>query len=210
MGDQLAQRLETFANNDSIVMCLDRSALLCCIELAAMLHAWVFMIHSETIDDPYAIDRKLGVVLESGEFVLNPAISTREYDYIYTNFSSEIDQAKRVAMSRLNRGAQVNAFDYSFINGRNVLLADDIFRDDMGLAIAKAILKPLRPNHVEGVAGNILPDISTKLYLETEGTTYLDVIPSNLFDDDHYFEQPDSYSDEQKADLAKNISIYWA
>lgn len=210
LGDQLSQRLEKFKNNDSVVLCIDEGSLLTCIELAAQLHAWIYVVHHEAVADPYAVGRTLGVVLQSGEFVLNPSVSKQEYEYVYTNFSSQVDQTKREAMSRLNKSNQVDTVDVKVINGRNLLLTDDIFRDEMSIAVAKAIVKPLTPVHIEGVAGNILPEINTKLYLETQGTTYMDVIATSFFDDNHYFEQQDDYGDEQKFNLARNISIYWA
>ena len=209
MGDELAQKLKKFKNNDSIIMCIDPNSLLACIELASVLHAWIFLIYYETIADPYAINRSLGAIIESGEFVLNPDISSQEYQYIYMNFSSQIDQAKREAVSRLNKVQQENSIKRTFVDDRNVLLTDDIFRDFMGVAIAKTLLKPLKPAHVEGVAGNIIPDTSTRLYLETQGTTYLDIIASNIFDDDHYFDEPDKYTVEEKIQMAKNIANYW-
>lgn len=210
LGDHLSQRLEKFRNNDSVIMCLDVKSLLTCIELATKLHAWIYVVRHEIVDDPYDIHRTLGVILQNGEFVLNPTISKQEYEFIYLNFSSQIEQTKREAMTRLNKSNQDETVNIKVINGRNLLLTDDIFRDEMGIAVAKTMLKPLSPAYIEGVAGNILPEINTKLYLETHGTTYMDIIPTNFFDDDHYFEQQDLYSDEQKLELAKNISIYWA
>lgn len=210
LGEKLSQRLEKFRNNDSVIMCLDINSLLACIELATKLHSWIYVIHHEPVSDPYAVGRTLGVVLQNGLFVLNPEISKQEYEYIYTNFSNQIEQTKREAMTRLNQDNRASTVDIKVINGRNLLLMDDIFRDNMSLAVAKTILKPLSPAYIEGVAGNILPDANTKLYLETQGTTYMDIIPTGFFDDDHYFEQQDLYSNGQKLDLAKNISIYWA
>ena len=209
LGDQLAERLNTFRNNNSVILCLDRNALSACIEMAVGLHAWIFVIYHEVIPDPYATGRTLGTLIETGEFVINPVISLTEYEYIYSEFSSQIEQTKREAMSRLNRSSQINSIERSFINDKGVLLMDDIFRDEMGIAIAKALLKPLSPSHIEGAAGNIMPEPSTKLYMETQGTTYMDVLPADLFDDDHYYEQPDSYTDEQKMEFLKNISTYW-
>jgi hypothetical protein len=178
--------------------------------MAIDLHAWIFVIYNEMIPDPYAQDRMLGALIETGEFVLNPAISQIEYEYIYSEFSSKIEQMKREAMSRLNRTSQVNSIERTFINGHKVLMMDDIFRDEMGIAIAKALLKPLSPSHIEGAAGNIMPEPSTKLYIETQGATYMDVLPADLFDDNHYFEQPDAYTSEQKLEFIKSISTYWS
>lgn len=209
LGDQLANRLDTFRNNDSIIMCLDKNALSACIEMASILHAWIFVIYFEPLSDPYARGRTLGALIETGNFVLNPAIGGTEYEYIYSEFSSQIEEMKRAAISRLNRSKVVNSIDRRAINGRNVLLTDDIFRDEMGLAIAKALLKPLSPAHIEGAAGNIMTEMSTKLYVETQGATYIDVLPADIFDDDHYFDEPDRLTEEQRLYMAQNISSYW-
>lgn len=205
----MAGRLSDFRENDSIIMCLDKNALSACIEMASILHAWIFVIYYESIPDPYARDRVLGALIETGNFVLNPSISPTEYEYIYSEFSSKIEEMKREAVSKLNRSKIMNSIDRKFINGRNVLLTDDIFRDEMGLAIAKALLKPLSPAYIEGAAGNIMPEMSTKLYLETQGATYIDVLPADIFDDDHYFEQPDKLTEEQRLLIAQNISSCW-
>lgn len=210
LGDQLAGRLDNFRNNDSVVMCLDKNALSACIEMARILHAWIFVIYYEEIIDPYARGRTLGALIETGSFVLNPVINQTEYEYIYSEFSSQIEEMKRTAMSKLNRAKLVNSVDRKFINGRNVLMTDDIFRDEMGMAIAKALLKPLSPVHIEGAAGNIMSEMSTRLYLETQGATYIDVLPADIFDDDHYFEEPDTFSEEERLMMAQNISQYWA
>lgn len=210
LGDQLAGRLDNFRNNDSVVMCLDKNALSACIEMARILHAWIFVIYYEEIIDPYARGRTLGALIETGSFVLNPVINQTEYEYIYSEFSSQIEEMKRTAMSKLNRAKLVNSVDRKFINGRNVLMTDDIFRDEMGMAIAKALLKPLSPAHIEGAAGNIMSEMSTRLYLETQGATYIDVLPADIFDDDHYFEEPDTFSEEERLMMAQNISQYWA
>lgn len=206
----MAGRLDNFRNNDSVVMCLDKNALSACIEMARILHAWIFVIYYEEIIDPYARGRTLGALIETGSFVLNPVINQTEYEYIYSEFSSQIEEMKRTAMSKLNRAKLVNSVDRKFINGRNVLMTDDIFRDEMGMAIAKALLKPLSPVHIEGAAGNIMSEMSTRLYLETQGATYIDVLPADIFDDDHYFEEPDTFSEEERLMMAQNISQYWA
>jgi predicted phosphoribosyltransferase len=209
LGDQLAERIDAFRNNDSIIVCLDKNALAACIEMATVLHTWIFVIYYEPISDPYARGRILGALIETGNFVLNPEISPTEYEYIYSEFSSHIEEKKREAMSILNRSKQINSIDRTFINGRNILLTDDIFRDEMGMAIAKALLKPLSPAHIEGAAGNIMSEMSTKLYLETQGATYIDVLPADIFDDDHYFEEQDTYTEEERLAMAQNIANYW-
>lgn len=212
VGDQLAERLEPiYKDKEAIVFCLKESGLLSCIELAAQLHAYVYIMQYEEVDDPYVITRKLGAVTESGNFVLNPEISQSEYEYISMNFSSVVEEGKRVAFSKINAKSNPNPnFNKEIFNNRDIFLTSDILRDSFQIQIALDILKPFKPRSVSGAVGNITSSVSDKFHIDTDGVTYLDVLPNSIFDDSHYFDQPDQYSDEQKIQLANNVSLYWA
>jgi Uri superfamily endonuclease len=200
-----------FQKIDSIIICLKPSSLLSCIELAAHLHAYIYQLWYEPVDDPFNITRTLGAVLPSGKFVLNPEISRGEYDYICSEFQSHVLERQRVAASRINKNPHVDHnIDLHVANGRNVLLFGDILKDIMEIEVAKTLLKPLSPTSINGVGGNITSDVSLKFQIDTDSVTYMDVLPHSIFDDDHYFEQPDPYPESQKISLAQNISLYWA
>ena len=38
----------------------------------------------------------------------------------------------------------------------------------------------------------------------------MDVLPNTFFDDDHYFDQKDPYTEAEEISMANNISLYWA
>ena len=75
VGDILAPKLTSYSNNETIIFCLKKSSLLSCIELAAHLHAYIYVLQYSEVNDPYNITRALGAVTSSGDFVLNPEIS---------------------------------------------------------------------------------------------------------------------------------------
>jgi len=211
LGDQLAVKLTEFKNTDSIIFCLKKSSLLSCIELAAHLHAYIYILQYSEIADPYDITRNLGAITEKGEFVLNPDISPSEYDYINSDFMSVIEERKRTAFSKINSEANPNPnFDMHAFNNRNILLFADVLMTSFQIQIALNILKAYSPIKVTGTCGNITSAISDKFNIETDGCTYMDILPNTFFDDDHYFDQPDTYTDEQKISMANNISLYWA
>lgn len=212
VGDQLAERLEpNYKDQEAIVFCLKESGLLSCIELAAQLHGYVYIMQYETVDDPYVITRKLGAVTQTGNFVLNPEITQSEYEYITMNFASVVEEGKRVAFSKINAKQDPNPnFDKQIFNDRHIFLTSDILRDSFQIQIALDILKPYKPRSISGAVGNITSNVSDKFHIDTDGVTYLDVLPNSIFDDAHYFDQPDQYSDEQKIQLANNVSLYWA
>jgi len=211
LGDQLAERLIQFKNCETIIFCLKRSSLLSCIELAAHLHAYIYILQYAEISDPFDITRDLGAITPKGEFVLNPDISQGEYEYISTDFMSIIEERKREAFSSINGEINPNPnFDLAAFNNRKVLLFADILKTSFQIQVALNILKAYTPTVISGAVGNITSAVSDKFLMDTDGVTYMDVLQNNFFEDSHYFDQPDLYSDEDKINMANNISIYWA
>ena len=211
LGDKLAEKLPEYRNNDTIIFCLKKSSLLSCIELAARLHAYIYILQYADIDDPYDITRKLGVITPSGEFISNPDITYNEFEYITTNFGSVIEERKREAFSEINAEKNLNPdFNMNAFNNRNILIFADVLKNTIEAQVALEILKPYSPTIIHGAFGNITSPISDKFQIEAGGCTFMDVLNTTNFDDDHYFDQPDKYSDEQKIKMAHNISIYWA
>ena len=211
LGDKLAEKLPEYRNNDTIIFCLKKSSLLSCIELAARLHAYIYILQYADIDDPYDITRKLGVITPSGEFISNPDITYNEFEYITTNFGSVIEERKREAFSEINAEKNLNPdFNMNAFNNRNILIFADVLKNTIEAQVALEILKPYSPTIIHGAFGNITSPISDKFQIEAGGCTFMDVLNTTNFDEDHYFDQPDKYSDEQKIKMAHNISIYWA
>ncbi len=211
LGDQLAMRLTQFKNNESIIFCLKKSSLLSCIELAAHLHAYIYVLQYAEIADPFDITRDLGAITQKGEFVLNPDISQAEYEYITGDFMSIIEERKREAFSEINGERDPNPyFDLAAFNNRNVLLFADVLQTSFQIQVALNILKSYTPTSVTGVVGNITSAVSDKFLIDTDGCIYMDVLQNNFFEDSHYFDQPDNYSEDDKINMANNISLYWA
>lgn len=211
LGDKLAEKLPEYRNNDTIIFCLKKSSLLTCIELAARLHAYIYILQYADIDDPYDITRKLGVITPSGEFISNPDINYNEFEYITSNFGSVIEERKREAFSEINAEKDLNPeFNMNAFNNRNILVFADVLKNTIEAQVALEILKPYSPTIIHGAFGNITSPVSDKFQIEAGGCTFMDVLNTTNFDDDHYFDQPDKYSDEQKIQMAHNISIYWA
>ena len=156
LGDQLAEKLTQFKDTDSIIFCLKQSSLLSCIELAAHLHAYIYILEYQEIQDPFDITRVLGAITRTGDFVLNPEISRGEYEYIAMDFMSVIEERKRDAFSAMNARADANpAFDKNAFNNRNILLFADILHTQFQIEVALNILKSYKPALITGVCGNI-------------------------------------------------------
>lgn len=211
LGSQLADKCEEYKDTDSIIFCLKRSSLLSCIQMAAQLHAYVYILQYAEVADPFDITRALGAVTAKGDFVINPDISQSEYEYIEQDFMSVIEERKRVAFSEINSEADPNPnFNLEAFNGRDILLFADVLMTSFQIQVALDFLKSYSPSSIVGVCGNITSPVSDKFNIDADGVTYMDVLSSTIFDDDHYFDQPDTYTDEQKIEMANNISLFWA
>ena len=211
LGDQLATKLSQYRNSDAIILCLKRSSLLSCIELAAHLHAYIYILQYSEVEDPYDITRPLGAITSDGEFVLNPDIRRNEYEYICSSFSGTVDQRKQVAFSKINSESNLNpGFKIAAFNNRPCLVFADILKTTFQTQIAFEMLKPCKPTTIYGAFGNITSTIYDKFQLEANGCTFMDVLASTTFDDEHFFDQPDKYTEEQKIKMANSISLYWA
>ena len=160
LGDQLAEKLTQFKNTDSIIFCLKKSSLISCIELAAHLHAYIYILQYAEIPDPFDVTRTLGAITQKGDFVLNPVISRAEYDYIAMDFLSVIEERKRDAFSQINAQADPNPnFNMEAFNNRNILLFADILSTQFQIEVALHILKSYKPALITGVCGNITSEI---------------------------------------------------
>ncbi len=212
LGNKLADSLSHLRSTDAILVCLKPSSMMVAIAMAVKLRAWILPLFYEKIKSPLDPTAHLGALTQSGEFCRDPAITENDYEYVMQEFMAQLEEAKREALSRLN--SAMNAYhgstDPHIMNNRSVVLVGDVMFEGLELEVAKQLLKPLSPAMVYGTAGNTTIDISDQFRITTNQSIILDVLPSSVLGEDHYFEQPDAYSVEEKQALACNIAQYWA
>lgn len=211
LGNRLADSLLGIRGTDSILVCLKPSSMMVAVAMAIKLRAWIFPLFYESMINPLDPTKKLGAIDQDGEFCLHPMITNNEFEYIHQEFMSQIEEEKREAMSRLNQ--TMNQYhgttDPHIMNNRNIVLVGDVMMNSLELEIAKLIMKPLTPAAIYGTVGNVTADVSDQFHLDTNQSVILDVLPSAVFGEDHYFENQDAYSHEEKQSLALNIAQYW-
>ena len=162
------------------------------------------------MEDPYNSTRPLGAVTSAGDFVLNPDITQSEYDYICGEFFGKVEQNKNDAFKKVNMEDDANPnFNLAAFNRRNILIFADVLSGVFEVEVAFKLLEPFVPRSIYGAFGNITTSVSDKFRMETDGIVYMDVLQSSLFDDEHYFESLDNYTEEQTIKMANMISLYW-
>ena len=208
LGKTLASKVEQLKGEEAIVLCLKDSALLSAISLASHIHGWVYPLLTEPLVIP-GDGRTLGVINQDGELCHNPALSKFEIEDIEMNNQAIIQESSREAFSRLNRRtSEYGSLNKDALRGRTVIVVGDVVKDQLEIGAAREYLKTIAINKIVSLVGNISPESSNILYLESDESSFLDVVP-NMFDDNHYFEQLDQYTVEDQRKLAMNIAQYW-
>jgi predicted phosphoribosyltransferase len=208
LGKTLASKVQHLRGSEPIIVNLKDSGLLTAISVASKVRGWVYPLLTERLVIP-GDDRIIGLINQDGELCYNPSLSKFEIEDLEINNQSTIQEASREAFGRLNRRIS----EYGFVNkdalrGRTVVIVGDIIKDELEIGAARDYLKTVAINRIISLVGNISPDSSTLLYLESDESSFLDIVP-NMFDDSHYFEHSDQYSIEDQRKLALNISQYW-
>ena len=208
LGKTLASYVASLRGQEPIVLCLKESALGVANSLAAEVRGWVYPLLTEHVVIP-GDGRTVGVVNQDGNLCHNPELSKYEIEDLEMNNQGVIQDEMRNAFSRLNkRTTDYGQLNKEALRGRTVIIIGDIVRDQLEIAAASDFLKTIRVQGIVSLVGNIEPDSRTALYMESQDSTFLDVMP-HMFDDAHYFEQADEYTIEQQRLIAMNIAQYW-
>lgn len=204
----MAQKIAHLRAKDVVVLCLKEDSLSTSIGLASELRGWIYPLLIEPIIIP-GDGRMYGAINQDGELCHNPKLSRFELEELEMDNGAIIQDASRAAFSKLNQQTtEYGELRKDGLRGRTIILCADILRDQMEIAAALDFLKSVNTASIVGVAGNITTDAADMLVLSSERSEYMDVL-TNMFDDDHYFEQPESYSIQERRQLAMNISQYW-
>lgn len=208
LGFKLAEKLQHLRGTESVIVSLHTKTLSTCVSMASQLRAWVYPLLTERIYLP-GDPRVLGVVNQDGNFCWNPQFSDYEKQEFISEFHGVIEDKKRQAFSLVNRQlSEYGSLNKKALNGRNVIIAGDVVKDGVEVAAARELLKEVRTNTLVAAGGNVDIFAADSLRLLADDAYFFDIM-SNLFNEDHYFEQPDVYTEEQKKKLVTNIATYW-
>lgn len=208
LGETLAGRVDYLRGTEPIVVCLREESLITSVALAARLRGWIYPLITEQITIP-GDPRIIGVINQDGTLCYNSGLSHYEIEELEMEYHGIIQDAARQAFSKINaRTRDYGELNKGALSGRTVILCDDIVRDELGISAINEFLKSVRVQKIISLVGNIDANISATFFRQSDDSVFLDVM-TNMFDDSHYFQEPDQYSVEEKRQLAMNISQYW-
>lgn len=208
LGGMIAEKLSDLRGKELVVVCLNENSLTTGIGLATQLRGWIYPLLYRPIIIP-GDSRVLGAINEDGKLCYNPSLSSFEIEELEMDYAGLIQDLSRDAFHDLNMSiSSYGSLNKNGLNGRSIILCSDILKDDLAIGVVNELLKSISTNEIIGTAGNIETKVVDEVSLLSSKNVFMDVL-SNMFDDDHYFEQPDAYSIEEQRQIAMNISTYW-
>lgn len=212
LGKTLAGSLQEFRGKDAVILCLKDSSLLTCLTMAMQLRAWVYPLVFVPIYSEDGAHQMIGAVDEDGQFCFDSQTSsTTEIEQLPPEVQTAIRNQRQGAILSTHR--QLVSYgmplDKQRLNGRDVIIVGDVLTSPLPLIVAMQMLSTVTPKSLTAVVGNATPSVVDLVRISADKTTILDVISGVVFDDDHYFEHPDTYTMEQKRTLTQHIATYW-
>lgn len=210
LGRKFAELFQNDNPSETIIVSLKDQSLLTCISMAKELACWVFPLIYTEVRSPQLGGGPLGAYDFEGAFTGHPdgpvssEVNSMEMVIL-------LDSLKPDAMRKnANKIEQVGIdLRKSLLRGRNVIICCDVLFDPLPLCIMQNILMEYKPSKLSVVIGNANSATSKYAHALTMDPKILDVIQGVLFEDEHYFEKPDSLNLKEKYEIARNISAYW-
>lgn len=211
MGKLLAKKVRAENESESdapIVVALKLSSLTAAVALACNLRGFV----QPFITQPVYIESykvPIGVVDQSSNFVYNPKLSSSEIFDIENNYGGFIENEKLKALMEINRLMSVyGEVDYDFKN-REVILFADVLQSVLELDAAVKVFNEAIAKELVIAVGNITTSASDYLRENVKDEFYFLHSIKDVFDDDHYFDNPAKYTVQQLNEIILNIKKYW-
>lgn len=205
LGKSLAGQLLEYRGKDAVIICLKESSLLTCLTMAMELRAWVYPLLSERIYSNTATAELLGAVDEDAAFHNLP-------DRAQTAETIAMVEDKRLPAARLVK-ERLDAYSMPLnehtLDGRDVIIAGDIVLSTLELSIATQLAAACPVKSISIAIGNATAEVADTARIHANKTVLLDILSGVTFDDEQYFERPDSYTLDERRTITQNIATYW-
>ena len=204
----MSTRLVDLKGQEAVLIALREASISACIGLASEINAWVYPMLTERVyitGDP----RVMGTINADGVFTWNPMFSRPDQEWLTMSFFGMLEESKRVAFSKINKTMdEYKEFSKDMLTDRKIILTGDIIRDRLEIVAALELLKEVRYESLYCAGGNVDAKVFNEMRQISDRIEFLDVM-TNMFNDEHYFEEQSAYTPEENKLLMLNIAQYW-
>lgn len=208
MGRAVARKIQKLKGRKPIIVALKPSSLTAAVAAATHLHGFVQPFITEPVYiESYKIP--IGVVDQSNNFVYNPKLSSSEVFDIENNYGGFIESEKLRALQAVNKfRSALSELSYD-VENREVVLFADVLQGVMELDAASRLFNEGIARETVVAVGNVTSAVSDYLRENIKEEFYFLHSIKDVFDDNHYFDNPAEYTIEQLGEIMANIKRYW-
>lgn len=186
-GARLAQELQQYRYENSVVMALSDGAVVVGEQIASSLHCILTMLLTEEIDVP-GEQAMFGTVDQAGTFVHNRMFSTGEYEEYYSEFHGYLEDKKREKFQHINRLlGDGGILDHDMLRDHVIIIVSDGLANGASLDAAAEFLKPIRAGRLVVVTPIASVSAVDRMHIIADEIHVLSVA-SNFLDVNHYYE----------------------
>jgi predicted phosphoribosyltransferase len=207
-GLVLAERLQKYRYEDTIVLALSEGGVLVGSQIATHLHSLIALLLTKDI---YLPDGRtlMGVVNETGGFIYNKAFSTGEIEELESEYRNNIEIAKMQAVHDLHIVlGQGGLIQPGYFRDRIVIVVTDGALNGMAFEMAYQYLKGINVRKVIMVAPIASVKAVDRMHLLADELMSLSVIDST-FDTDHYYEDNKLPEHSEVIKILNDIILQW-
>ncbi len=206
-GIALAELLyPQYSNPDSVILALNRGALLVAEALVSKLKIPAYLVASKEIDLPGNFHERAGSVDQVGNFSYSSDLTQGQIDEYVAEYHSVFDVEKINAIHDINSLLGNQGFiDESVLTKKNILIVSDGIKKGSELDPVMTFLKPVEALRVIGLAPVASVDAVDRLHILTDEIHVLST-KSNYMETNHYYEVNEIPSIEQVQKIINTIS----
>ena len=207
-GQILAQKLDKYRYDDTILLALNEGGVLVGAEIAKHLHSLIALLLTKNIYLPYG-RTVVGIIDEIGGFVYNNAFSTGEIEDLESEYRGNIEQAKMQAMHDLHvalgQGGLISA---DYFRNRVVIVVTDGTLNGMAFDMAYDFLKGIHVQKIimaTPIAG--VPAID-RMHVLADELFCLNATDA-VFDVEHYYDDNKLPNRAEIIKILNDIILSW-
>ena len=207
-GVLLAEKLQEYRYEDTIILALSEGAVLVGAEIAKSLHALITMLLTK---DVYLPDGRtlVGVINEVGGFSYNNAFSTGEIEELETEYRSNIEFAKLEAMHELHVAlGQGGLISPEYFRNRVVIVVSDGTLNGMAFDMAADYLKGIKTGKVVMVAPIAGVPAVDRMHILADELQCL-TVTDGVFEINHYYEDNTLPEHKDILKILNDIILSW-
>lgn len=206
-GRRLAEKLESYDNQQCVVIALNAGGVLIGAQIAMRLHASLMILDNEAINLPGEPDPIANITTQAMTY--NSRYSSGQLDEFLGEYHGVIESQRMEKMHRLNRlltdGGEINTKQLS---RHVVILVTDALQDATILDVAADFLKPIKLKRLIIATPLATVNAVDRMHLVGDEIACLSV-GETLMNADHYYDDNIIPDRQGVLKIIRNISLNW-